>query len=243
MTRVEPAQDLGDATADEHPHFPMADRGPLPWASALRAIVHSAAVTFGLLLHRRTHLPRTMVGSRLHFADGSSARVFRETTVDDVSDEQRCILVVTFRLRLLRGRWHRLFLWECILNTPMFVGFSGFASKLWIDHDEHDNYRGLYEWSDSARAERYARSLMRVLQLVCRPGSVRYVVLPGLRRRELFDDPSVLRAFDDAGDAWWRVVGDPTPTHGPQRVARSAAARTAEGPPPDAVELWSCTRC
>jgi hypothetical protein len=61
----------------------------------------------------------------LQFADGTTARVFRETVVDRPPPEDPCVLVVAFGLRLLRGRWHKLFLWECILNTPLFVGFPG----------------------------------------------------------------------------------------------------------------------
>src|SRR3974390_1288420 len=133
-------------------------RGPLPRRTAAGAVLRCMGTTIRLLLLRRTHLPRDRVGMRLRFADGTSARVFRETTVDGVSTDEPCLLVVKFRLRFLRGRWHRLFLVECILNTPLFVGFPGFVSKLWLDRDERDMYRGLYEWSDPSRAEHYARS-------------------------------------------------------------------------------------
>jgi hypothetical protein len=163
-----------------------------------------------LLLRRRSRLRRELVGTRLHFADGSTSEVFRETTADLVDDADQCLLFVTFRLRLLRGRWHKLFLWECILNTPLFVGFPGFTSKLWLNTDEKDRYRGLYEWSDPASAERYARSLWRVLDLVCTRGSIDYTIVPGLRRAEVLEDPTVLAPFDSSGAAWWRVVA-PTP--------------------------------
>ena len=33
-----------------------------------------------------------------------------------------------------------------LLNTPFFVGFPGFVSKLWLANDEHGVYRGLYRW-------------------------------------------------------------------------------------------------
>jgi hypothetical protein len=184
-----------------------ARRVPLPRRVAALAVLRCAGATIILLLSRRTHLPRDRVGMRMRFADGTSARVFRETTVDGASEDDRCLLVVKFRLRLLRGGWHRLFLFECILNTPLFVGFRGLVSKLWLDHDERDAYRGLYEWSDPAKAERYARSLWRVLELVCAPGSIDYRIVPGLRRAEIMQDPELLAAFDESGDAWWRVVG------------------------------------
>jgi hypothetical protein len=148
--------------------------------------------------------------------------VFRETTVDDPAPKDPCLLVVKFRLHLLRGRWHTIFLRECILNTPLFVGFPGFVSKLWLANDESDNYRGIYEWSDPSRAERYARSLWRVLNLVCVRQSIAYVVLPGFRRADVLDDPALLTSFDGAGDAWWRVVDARVP---PTRFPFVKAAR------------------
>ncbi len=167
-----------------------------------------AVSTAGLLARRRTHLPKKHVGMTLAFADGSSAVVFRETVVDSAPPEDPCLLVVEFRLRLLRGRWQKLFLWECILNTPLFVGFPGLVSKLWLDRDEQERYRGLYEWDGAAAAEHYARSLWRVLELVCRPGSIHYRVVPGVRRDEVLKDPQVLAAMvPGEGDEWWRPVG------------------------------------
>jgi hypothetical protein len=149
----------------------------------------------------------------LRFADGTSAEVFRETIADGAGGEDPCLLFVVFRLRLLRGRWHKLFLWECILNTPLFVGFEGFRSKLWLNVDQEDRYRGFYEWSDPASAARYARSLWRVLELVCAPGSIDYVIVPGVHRAEVLDDPTVLAPFDPSGAAWWRfVAATPVPT-------------------------------
>ena len=185
----------------------MNEQRPLPWGTAAREVLRCAVTTVRLLLRRETHLRKRLVGTRLKFADGTSARVFRETVVDRAPADDPCLLVVQFRLRWLRGRWHKLFLGECILNTPLFVGFQGLVAKLWLDNDERDNYRGLYEWTDPVGAERYARSLWRVLQLVCARGDIRYVVLPGLRRDEVLQDPRVLEALNVGGDAWWRVTG------------------------------------
>ncbi len=135
---------------------------------------------------------RTHVGMRLRFADGTSARVYRETVVDRDATRDPCVLVVGFRLRAVRGRGHAVFRWESLLNTPLFVGFPGFVSKLWLADDERGRYRGLYEWDGPQRAEAYARALWRVLALVSVPGSIHYVVLPGLRRDELLARPQVL---------------------------------------------------
>jgi hypothetical protein len=93
-----------------------------------------------------------------------------------------------------------------LLNTPLFAGFLGLVSKLWLADDERGRYRGLYEWDGPRQAEAYARALWRVLALVSVPGSIHYVVLPGLRRDELLARPQLLA--DAAADAagWWRPV-------------------------------------
>ena len=95
----------------------------------------------------------------------------------------------------IRGRrTHRLFRWESLLNTPLFVGFPGFVSKLWMANDEHGVYRGIYEWDGPERAEYYARSLWRVLALGSEPGSICYWVLPNVRRDALVANPHLLEA-------------------------------------------------
>jgi hypothetical protein len=78
---------------------------------------------------------------------------------------------------------------------------------LWLAHDEAGAYRGLYEWDGPERAETYARSLWRVLALVSVPGSIRYRVLPGIRRDQLLADPkSIEDGSAVAGSDWSRVV-------------------------------------
>jgi hypothetical protein len=145
---------------------------------------------------------------QLRFADGTSARVYRETVVDRPVPVDPCVLVVEFRLRAVRGRGHALFRWESLLNTPLFVGFPGFVSKLWLANDAHGVYRGVYDWDGPARAEAYARALWRVLALVSRPESIHYRVLPGVRRGDLLADPGLLEREEpsEAGN-WWRLVG------------------------------------
>jgi hypothetical protein len=187
---------------------PTTAHGPLPRTTAWRAVVRCAVTTAGLLRHGEVHQPRTKVGLVLPFADGTSGWVYRETSVVRVPADP-CMLVVSFRLRLIRGRAHRLFRAESILNTPLFVGFPGFVSKLWLAHDQRGRYRGVYEWDGPGQAEAYARALWRVLELVSQPGSISYRVLPGLRRDEVLGDPGLLddRARGDVeGSQWWRLV-------------------------------------
>jgi len=150
--------------------------------------------------------PRENVGRSLRFANGTSARVLRETT-GPAPAAAPCFLAVCFRLRLVRGRGHAWFEAESILNTPLFVGFPGFTSKLWLAHDERGFYRGLYEWDGLERADRYARSLWRVLELGCEPSSIDFRVVPGVRRDAAIAQPSLLDR-EPAGEpqAWWRVL-------------------------------------
>jgi len=180
---------------------------PLPRKVAASGVIRCVATTVELLAARRVHLPRQNVGLRLRFADGSTGQVYRETVVDRGPTADPCVLVVEFRLHLVRGWAHTLFRWESMLNTPLFVGFPGFVSKLWLAHDEHDVYRGMYEWDGPSRAEYYARCLWRILELGCVPGSIHYVVVPGVHRDEVLRDPHLLDAQAplEAG-AWWRPV-------------------------------------
>ncbi len=183
--------------------------GPLPRAVAWRATARCFVRTVLLLVRRRLTWPRDNVGRELTFADGSTGRVYRETAVSGALPGAPCVLVVSFRLRRVRGRGHTAFRYESILNTPLFVGFPGFVSKLWLAHDDRERYRGLYEWDGPDRAEHYARSLWRVLELVSEPGSIDYQVFPGLRRDQVLADPGVLRqhaAAEKEQEAWWQVV-------------------------------------
>ena len=185
----------------------LSDKAPLRYDAALWALAGCAVSTARLLWRRRVHLPTEQVGRRLRFADGTSARVYRETVVRCGATEDPCVLVVEFRLRAVRGWAHAAFRWESLLNTPLFVGFPGFVSKLWLADDERGRYRGLYEWDGPQRASHYARALWRVLALVSVPRSIHYMILPGLRRDEFLARPQVpggATAADSA--AWWRPV-------------------------------------
>lgn len=184
----------------------MNTQSPLPYRVAAGALARCVVTTVDLLAHHRIHQPREHVGLPLRFADGTSARVYRETVVDGAPADP-CVLVVEFRLRAVRGWGHTLFRWESLLNTPLFVGFPGYRSKLWLANDEHGVYRGLYEWDGPERAEHYARCLWRVLAVVSVPGSIHYQVLPGLRRDDLLAAPQVIAAdTPEAATAWWRLV-------------------------------------
>ena len=190
----------------------MNERPPLSYPAALWALIGCLLRTGRLLAGHKLHIPDERVGLRLRFADGSAGRVYRETVADHGPVREPCVLVVEFRLRGVRGWGHAAFRRESLLNTPLFAGFPGFVSKLWLAHDGQGRYRGLYQWDGARRADHYARALWRVLALVSVPGSIHYIVLPGLyrddvlARAELLDlAPAAARAPDAA--AWWRLAG------------------------------------
>jgi hypothetical protein len=183
------------------------EKPPLAYPAAVQGLAGCIVETARLSWQRRMHLPSQWVGMRLRFADGTSARVFRETMVNRGVTADPCVLIVEFRLRAVRGRGHAVFRRESLLNTPLFAGFPGLVSKLWLADDERGRYRGLYEWDDPKLAVAYARALWRVLALVSVRGSIHYVVLPGLRRDVLLDKPQMLddRVPPGAAD-WWRLA-------------------------------------
>ncbi len=68
---------------------------------------------------------------------------------------------MAFQARWGSGTANQLFRLESVLNTPLFAGFPGFVSKLWLAHDQRGVYRGLYEWDGAERATAYVRALVR----------------------------------------------------------------------------------
>ena len=177
---------------------------PLRVPVALGRLARCAATTALLIARGRLHQPRTNIGRRVAFADGTHALVYRETIVDRPPLGEPVVLIVEFRMRLLNGRrGQAYFRFVSRLNTPLFAGFPGFATKLWMAADEEGKYRGLYEWDDAGLAEDYVRALWWPLAVVSRLDSIRYHVLPGRRR----DDVMVGgRESNDHDGAWWKPV-------------------------------------
>jgi hypothetical protein len=145
---------------------------------------------------------------RLHFDDGTTSFVFRETALRGGEPADPAVLVVQFRLWALSGPLlHAFFRRECVLHTPLFAGFPGFRSKLWASDTTTGVYRGLYEWDGADLAASYAATLARLLRPFSTRGSVRYQVIPGRRRDDVLRDPGLMVA-GTAGEhgAWWRLV-------------------------------------
>lgn len=178
------------------------EQRPLPVWVAMNGVLYSVRRTAALLREGRIQLPRNHVGERVRFANGTAESVYRESLVDRTPPARPAVLCVQFRLRLVRGVGHGLFRWESMLNTPLFIGFPGFVSKLWFRHDSEGSYRGIYQWDDPARAEAYARALWQVLAIGCVPGSIHYHVIPDRERDEFLRTPPDA----EGGNEWWRPV-------------------------------------
>ena len=133
------------------------DDTPATAVAAVAAVAVSVMRVVSLLVRGRVSQPTDQVGRRIHFDDGTSAEVYRETVIDRPPPTAPAFLVVCFRLRLVRRPWaHRLFRIESELNTILFAGFRGLVSKLWLCHDDQQRYRGVYQWDDAALARTYA---------------------------------------------------------------------------------------
>jgi hypothetical protein len=187
--------------------FAIVDRPPLPFWRAVHDLARCVVATARLLAQGAIRQPTDHVARVLGFGDGTNGRVYRETVVPTHEPVDPAVLVVAFELRGVHGWGHALFRAESLLNTVLFVGFPGFVSKLWLAHDEHEVYRGFYQWDDARLADSYARALWWVLALVSVPGSIRYVVLPGHRRDDLLAEPTSMgEPTPEFEDAWWRLV-------------------------------------
>jgi hypothetical protein len=163
---------------------------PLPFPAAVRALARCVVVSTGLMARGRVHHPRGAVGTRLRFPGGTTSWVYRETVIERPPATDPCVLVVEFRLRGVRGRGHDLFRAESWLNGPLFAGFPGLVTKWWVAADERGIYRGVYEYDGPERADRYARALWWVLAVVSVRGSIRHVVVPGVRRPDVLVPPA-----------------------------------------------------
>ena len=181
---------------------------------ACRRFAGSAVTVVGLLARHQLRWPRANVGEMLRFEDGTASRVFRETVLDAPTGEP-VVLVVQFRLSLLgRARLpHRMFRAESVANTPLFTGFPGFRSKLWLCDDATGTYRGIYEWDGTERAITYAESLTMLLRPVSEPGTVKYRVLGSARRDEYLAHPESVTGTlpSSPAETWWRLRRSGTP--------------------------------
>ena len=160
----------------------------------------------GLVARRRLTSPKENLGAWLTFADGSSSFVFRETAVTQATTSDPTLLVIQFRLPALGSNQllHAAFRRECVLHTPLFAGFPGFRSKLWMDDVETGVYRGVYEWQGADLARHYAARMVALLAPFSNAGTACHQVVEGIRRDDFLLHPAL--APDDVGGDWWRLA-------------------------------------
>jgi Polyketide cyclase / dehydrase and lipid transport len=179
---------------------PASDGG----GKALADFAACARTWCGLAARHRLVSPGEHVGTWLSFRDGTSSRVFRETALGGVRTREPVLLVIQFRLAALGSSrlLHAAFRRECVLHTPLFAGFPGFRSKLWLDDVRTGVYRGVYEWDGADLARAYARRMLGLLAPFATRGTARSHVVERLRRDDFLRDPDL--APGDRGDDWWR---------------------------------------
>lgn len=181
---------------------------PLEFGPAIAALGRCILHTTRLLFEGRIRQPARHVGRAICFADGTRSRVYRETIIDRQRVEDPTVLIVGFRLRHVHRAWlHAVFRGESELNTILFAGFDGFVSKLWLRHDQHDLYRGVYQWDGKDSAVAYVRALWWALVIVSDRDSIHYSLLPGQLRDDVLADPDRIVLAADT-HAWWRPVQD-----------------------------------
>ena len=175
-------------------------------APALADFARCVRAWGGLVARHRLTSPKENLGAWLRFADGSSSFVFRETAVPGAATTAPALLVIQFRLAALGSSapLHAAFRRECVLHTPLFAGFPGFRSKLWIDDVETGVYRGVYEWQGGDLARHYAARMVALLAPFSNAGTARHQVVEGLRRDDFLIHPELAPSHVE-GD-WWRLA-------------------------------------
>jgi hypothetical protein len=155
--------------------------------------------------HRLTR-PADHIGATLSFRDGTTSRVFRETLVVRAATVDPVLLVIRFRLAFLDdlGPLHAGFRRECLIHTPLFAGFPGFRSKLWLEDEDTRVYRGVYQWDGERDAAGYAARMVGLLAPFSNRGTARSHVVPGLTRSDFLLDPDVTTGGES--DGWWRLA-------------------------------------
>ena len=121
---------------------------------------------FYLVLSGRLHLSRKYTDIPYKINNHGTYYVFRNTQNSTSSSEERAVLVVGFRLKLLRNNraLHWLFQRGCMLTTPFWSGLRGFKVKLWMVDPKTKNYLGIYDWHGLENAQQYIEALTRVLK-------------------------------------------------------------------------------
>jgi len=148
--------------------------------STFKLAVLSSLQFIRLLTWRTIHLHRDRLGREynIHHGGKTNYSVFRETESRDGTPDLLAVLVVGFRLRFIGSNplFHWMFQRICIISTPIWSGFHGLRTKLWMVDPESKNYLGIYEWAGDQNALAYAEWLTQILRPLSTRGSVWYEV-------------------------------------------------------------------
>jgi hypothetical protein len=166
----------------------------------------SAREWMRMTTHHRLARPVDHVGAMLSFRDGTTSRVFRETYVVGAATSEPVLLVIRFRLAFLGdlGLLHAGFRRECLIHTPLFAGFRGIRSKLWLEDEDTRVYRGVYQWDGEEDAATYAARMVGLLAPFSNRVTARSQLVPGLTRSDFLLDPDATTG--EVSDGWWRLA-------------------------------------
>jgi hypothetical protein len=180
--------------------------GPVSTLAAITDYGVSAREWMRMSARHRLARPVHHVGMMLSFRDGTTSRVFRETCVVGAGTVDPVLLVIGFRLAFLDDLelLHAGFRRECVIHTPLFAGFRGFRSKLWLEDADTRVYRGVYQWDGQEDAATYAARMVGLLAPLSNRGTARSQLVPGLTRSDYLVDPDVTTG--GASDEWWRLA-------------------------------------
>ncbi len=162
----------------------MSESSRVSLLSAVLAAAASVVRFCFLLISGRIHQPHQHVGDQLTFANGASARVFRETVVEQGRCDAPTVLIFLYRLRATDDWVQKMYLRASVLITPFVAGVPGFVSKMWLTFDENAAYCSIYEWDNAGHAESSAQAIQRILPLIAPPDSIAYHVISDTTRAQ-----------------------------------------------------------
>lgn len=164
--------------------------------------------TLVMLAAGKIEMPGRERGRTITFSDGSSSRIYRETTLIAGRSVDPVLLVVRFRLRLIGTNRlaHALFRFESLFNTVLFAAHRGFRTKLWLTDLTTGFYRGVYEWDGLDSATEYAEVLRVVLRPWVEKDSFAYRILERFDRDSYLDGQVDGVAENESAMLWWLPV-------------------------------------
>lgn len=147
----------------------------------IKPAAKSVAEFSRLAMNGSLRLEKDRLGKLYRIEGKGEYEVFRETMSTEKVNQKPVVLVVGFRLKVLRSNQllHWLFQRVCIFTTPFWSGFTGFHIKLWMVDPRSKNYLGIYDWYGKSNAANYVNTLEKVLAPLSVPGSVWHQIIKG----------------------------------------------------------------